>query len=48
MATKNATIKLQIKKIRQKADKEIRELQKQLTHPTLDKRVAKFKKSINK
>jgi hypothetical protein len=48
MATQNAIIKLQIKKIQQKADKEIRKLKEQLTHPTLDKRVAKFKKSINR
>ena len=48
MATQNAIIKLQIKKIRQKADKEIRKLSEQLTHPTVDKRVAKFKKSLNK
>jgi len=46
MATKNAIIKLQIKKIQKKADTEIRKLSEQLTHPTRDKRVAKFKKSI--
>jgi hypothetical protein len=46
--TKNAIIKLQIKKIKQKADKEIRKLEEQLTHPTSSKRAAKFKQLMNR